>query len=150
MPGLDIHRANTLGAIVSLIALLLCILIFVFRLNGMSVVERWLGVLFMATALPFIYLLLGAGELQRAPLYYIQLVAILLFILLELLLDYVFQVDFRQVRWKTILYVMFFFAGSGGLRGIASLAGRPWTYTAIVLFLLMTALAFWQRAKTGM
>ena len=50
----------------------------------------------------------------------------------------------------TILYVMFFFAGTGGLIGIASLAGKKWGTIAIVLFVLMTFLAFWQRAKTGM
>lgn len=150
MIGLELHKANTLGGIVSLLALALCILIFIFRLSGMPVVERWLGVFFMATALPFVYLLLGAGALHRPSLYFIQLGAILTFIILELLLDYVFQLDFRNVRWMTILYVMFFFAGTGGLIGIASQAGRYWTYSAIVLFLLMTILAFWQRAKTGM
>jgi len=50
----------------------------------------------------------------------------------------------------TILYVMCFFAGTGGLIGIASLAGKRWGTAAIVLFLVMTFLAFFQRAKTGM
>jgi hypothetical protein len=86
---LNLHKSNILGGIISLLTLVLCILIFVFRLNGMYRVERWLG-------------------------------------------------------------VMFFFAGTGGLIGIASQAGKNWTYAAIVLFFLMTALAFWQRAKTGM
>lgn len=139
-----------LGGIISLLTLVLCILIFVFRLNGMYRVERWLGVMFMATAIPFVYLLLVAGGLHRPRLYYIQLVAILAFILLELLLDYIIQIDFRQIKWMTILYVMFFFAGTGGLIGIASQAGKNWAYAAIILFLLMTALAFWQRAKTDM
>jgi hypothetical protein len=49
---MDLHRANSLGAIVSLIALGLCILIFLFRLGGMPVI------------------------------YFIQLTAILLFILI--------------------------------------------------------------------
>ncbi len=142
--------ANRMGGIISLLALLLCILIFVFRLLAMSLAEQWLGALFMATALPFIYLLLGARRLHRKPLYYIQLGAILVFIVLELFLDYIYQVDFRSVQWKTILYVMFFFAGTGGLIGVASLAGKKWTYAALILFFLMTLLAFWQRAKTGM
>jgi hypothetical protein len=147
---MDIHQANRLGGIISLMALALCILIFVFRLAGKPGVERWLGVLFMTTAIPFAYLLLGAGGFQRSRLYFIQFGAILAFIILELLVDYIFQIEFRTVRWMTILYVMFFFAGMGGLIGIAGLAGKNWAYAAIVLFLLMTALAFWQRAKTGM
>jgi hypothetical protein len=150
MAGLDIHKANVLGGIMSLLVMVLCILIFVFRLNNMPVVERWLGILFMAMAFPFGYLLLGARGLHRPPLYFLQMGTILAFIFLELFLDYIFQFDFRRVKWMTLVYVMFFFAGTGGLIGVASLAGKPWMYAAIALFLLMTGLAFWQRAKTGM
>jgi len=146
----DMHKSNILGGVISLLALALCILIFVFRLNGMPVVERGLGIVFLCTGIPFFYLLLGAKMLHRQRLYYIQLGAILTFIVLEMFLDYAFQIDFRHIKWLTIVYVMFFFAGTGGLIGIASQAGKNWTYAAIFLFLLMTALAFWQRAKTGM
>ena len=146
----DIHKTNRVGCVVSLIALGLCILIFVFRLAGMPVTERWMGMLFMATALPFAYLLVTARALKRPVIFYIQVSAILLFILIELFLDYLFNIDFRNVKWMTILYVMFFFAGTGGLIGIASLRGKRWGTVAIVLFLIMTFLAFWQRAKTGM
>ena len=147
---MDLQSANRLGAIISLTALGLCILIFVFRLGGLPAIERWLGILFLATAIPFAYLLITANTLQRPVLYYIQLTAILVFIIIELFLDYIFISDFRKVRWMTIMYVIFFFAGTGGLIGIASLAGKGWGTVAIVLFLTMTFLAFWQRAKTGM
>ncbi len=74
----------------------------------------------------------------------------LAFIVTELLLDYVFKVEFRSVKWMALLYVMLFFGGTGGMIGIASQAGRSWTVVAVVMFLIMTFLAFWQRAKTGM
>jgi hypothetical protein len=148
--GLDLHRANTLGGIVSLFAMGLCILIFLFRLGGLLKIERWLGILFLATAIPFTYLLITAGKFQRPVIYYIQLLVILLFMLIELSLDYIFIIDFRKVRWMTITYVIFFFAGTGGLIGIATQAGKTWTMIAVVLFLIMTFLAFFQRAKTGM
>ena len=135
---------------VSLIALVLCILIFVFRLGGFPDIERILGVLFLLTGVPFLYLLFLARTHQRPGIFYIQISAILLFILIELSLDYLFKIDFRNVQWMTISYVIFFFAGTGGLIGIASLAGKRWGTIAIVLFLIMTFLAFWQRAKTGM
>jgi hypothetical protein len=147
---LDLHKANILGAVISMAALSLCILIFLFRLGGQPVIERWLGILFMLTALPFIYLLITAHAYDRPAIYYIQLTAILLFILIELVLDYILQVDFRKVQWMTISYVIFFFAGTGGLIGIASQAGKSWTIAALILFFIMTFLAFWQRAKTGM
>jgi len=45
---------------------------------------------------------------------------------------------------------MLFFAGTGGMVGVASLAGRGWTIAAAVLFLAMGILAFVQRAVTGL
>jgi len=145
-----LHRANRVGGVVSLIALALCILLFIFRLGGFPDIESFLGVLFLATAIPFTYLLVTAKAHQRPTIFYIQLTAILLFILIELYLDYISNIDFRNIKWMTILYAMFFFAGTGGLIGIASRAGKRWGTVAIVLFLIMTFLAFWQRAKTGM
>jgi hypothetical protein len=52
--------------------------------------------------------------------------------------------------WMTISYVVLFFASAGGLLGIASYAGRTWTVSAVILFLVMAVLAFVQRAVTGM
>ena len=72
------------------------------------------------------------------------------FIIIELFLDYIFKVDFRNTRWMTVTYVMLFFAGTGGMIGIASQAGKVWAILAIILFFIMTTLAFVQRAKTGM
>ena len=108
------------------------------------------GILFLLTGVPFLYLLFLARTHQRPVIFYIQVSAILLFILIELFLDYLFNIECRNVKWMTVLYVMFFFAGTGGLIGIASLQGKRWGTVAIVLFLIMTFLAFWQRAKTGM
>jgi len=136
--------------VVSLITLALCILIFAFRLGGYPEIESILGILFLLTGVPFLYLLFLVRTHQRPTIFYIQISAILLFILMELFLDYVFKIDFRNVLWLTISYVIFFFAGTGGLIGIASLTGKRWGTVAIVLFLIMTFLAFWQRAKTGM
>ena len=146
----DINRTNKVGGVVSLITLALCILIFAFRLGGYPEIERFLGILFLLTGVPFLYLLFLARTHQRPVIFYIQVSAILLFILIELFLDYLFNIECRNVKWMTVLYVMFFFAGTGGLIGIASLQGKRWGTVAIVLFLIMTFLAFWQRAKIGM
>jgi hypothetical protein len=48
-----------------------------------------------------------------------------------------------------ISFVVLFFAGSGGMLGVAAHAGREWSILAIVLFLIMAVLAFVQRAVTG-
>jgi hypothetical protein len=74
----------------------------------------------------------------------------LAWLVMEALLDYILKLDFRNVRWMLISYVVLFFAGTGGMLGVAADAGRNWSMTAIVLFLLMTVLTFVQRAVTGM
>ncbi|MCJ7630537.1 MAG: hypothetical protein MUO50_19355 [Longimicrobiales bacterium] len=74
----------------------------------------------------------------------------IVFLILELVLDYVWRVPFRTVRWQAIAYVMLFFGSSGGMLGVASLAGRGWTVAAVTSFLIMAVLAFVQRNITGM
>ena len=71
------------------------------------------------------------------------------FLVAELLLDYVFRLDFRSVRWMAIAYTTFFFAATGGMLGVASRAGKGWTIASVTLFLVMAALAFVQRGVTG-
>jgi hypothetical protein len=97
-----------------------------------------------------IFLLLTAPALERPALYYIQIVCMLAWLVVEALLDYILHVDFRNVRWMVISYVVLFFAGTGGLLGVAANAGRPWSISAIILFLVMAVLTFVQRAVTGM
>jgi len=71
-------------------------------------------------------------------------------LLVELFLDYILKIPWRDVRWMVITYVTLFFAGTGGLLGVAAkMTMRGWTITAIILFLIMAVLAFVSRAVTG-
>jgi hypothetical protein len=106
--------------------------------------------IFILTSLPIIYLLFKANEFHRPTIYYIQLGVMLTFILVELFLDYLFKVDFRNTRWMVIAYATLFFAATGGMIGIASLSGKIYSILSIVLFLILMFLAFFQRVKTGM
>ena len=60
------------------------------------------------------------------------------------------KVEFRQARWAVIAFVTLFFAATGGMLGVAALAGRGWLVAAIPMYLAMGVLAFVQRAVTGM
>jgi hypothetical protein len=147
---MDISKANFLGSIVSLFILIISCLIFISRLYGQRALEYWLGILFLLTAIPLVYLLLTANQFRRPMLYSIQIVMMMAFLLIELFLDYILKINFRNIKWMTIIYVMFFFGGTGGMIGIASRSGKPWTISAILMFTIMTILAFVQRAITGM
>ena len=147
---MNINKLNYFGTYIALIILITSNLIFLFRLLGSAKIEYWLGVIFLLTSIPIVYLLLTANELHRPTIYYIQLGLMVAFIAGEFLLDYLFKVNFRNTRWMVITYATFFFAATGGMIGIASLSGKIYSLIAIILFLIMTFLAFYQRVKTGM
>jgi hypothetical protein len=147
---MNFNKVNYFGTYIALIILITCNLIFLFRLHGNLKIEYWLGVLFLLTSIPIVFLLLTANELQRPTIYYIQLGLMLAFIVVEFLLDYLFKVNFRNTRWMVITYATLFFAATGGMIGIASLSGKIYSIIATILFLIMTFLAFFQRVKTGM
>ena len=140
---------DLIGAVTAILFFVSAILVFSFRLAGKPQAGHWLGIFELCLAVPLVFLLIRAPALHRPALYYIQIGCILLWMLAELLLDYVFKFDFRQISWMVIGYVVLFFAGSGGLLGIAVRAGRGWSIAAIALFLVMAVLTFVQRAVTG-
>lgn len=144
------EKFNLLGALTAVAFMVSAILVFVSRLLDKPQIGHWIGYFELALAIPLMYLLIKAPAAHRPLLYYIQIGAILLWLVIELLLDYIFKVDFRNIRWMVITYVVLFFAGAGGLLGIATNAGKSWSLAAIILFLIMAALTFVQRAITGM
>ena len=145
-----LERTSQMGAMVTVSIYSLYILLFIFRLVGRAQVGHWLAALQFLAVPPLIYLLLTATQQGRSKLYFIQISLMLLFLLVEFLLDYLFKIEFRLVRWMTISYVTLFFAATGGMLGVAAYAGRVWTISAVSLYLVMAILAFIQRAVTGL
>jgi len=145
-----LENTNLLGAIVAIAFYVSAILVFVFRLLGKPQYGHSIGYFEFLLAIPLIFILLKAPQLERPALYYIQIGCMLAWLVVEALLDYILKIDFRNVRWMVISYVVLFFAGSGGMLGVAASAGRGWSISAIILFLLMAVLTFVQRAVTGM
>lgn len=104
----------------------------------------------MLSLFPMIYLLITANEFYRPGIYYVQIVIMLIFIIVELLFDYIFRLDFRNIKWMTIGYAILFFASTGGMIGLASVTGKFSTIIAVILYIIMSFLAIFQRIKTGM
>ena len=145
-----LEKANLLGAIVADAFYLSAILVFIFRLLGKPRYGFWIGYFEFLLAIPLIYLMVIGQQNDRPVIYYIQIGCMLIWLVLEALLDYILKVDFRNIRWAVISYVVLFFAGAGGMLGVARLAGREWSISAIILFLIMAILTFVQRKVTGM
>lgn len=142
-------RLNLLGAIVAHVIFISSIITFSARMIFKLQPGHWVGVPILLMAFPLVYLLIMAPKFNRPVLYYIQVVTMLVWLIILFVVDYVLKFNFRQTQWMVISYVMMYFAGSGGMIGVASNAGRGWTISAIILFLIAAVLAFVQRAVTG-
>jgi hypothetical protein len=143
------QRLDLLGAIVAHVIFISSIITFASRLIFGLNPGHWVGIPLLLMAFPLVYLLLKAPACERPFLYYVQVGTMLVWLVMLFLVDYVLRYDFRQTQWMVIGFVILYFAGLGGMIGIAAEAGRGWTISAIVLFFVAAVLAFVQRAVTG-
>jgi hypothetical protein len=145
-----LERTNLLGAIVAVTFFVSAILVFTFRLLGKPQYGHWIGYYEFLLAIPLVFLLVKVPQFDRSALYAIQIGCMLAWLVVEALLDYILKIDFRHIRWMVISYVILFFAGAGGMLGVAANAGHGWSLTALILCLIMAVLTFVQRTVTGM
>lgn len=142
-------KLDLLGAITAHIVFISSIITFVSRMIFKLKPGHWVGIPILLMVFPLAYLLISAPRFNRPFLYYIQIGMMLFWLIVLFLVDYVLRYDFRQTQWMVISYVVLYFAGMGGMIGIASQAGRAWTISAVILFFIAAVLAFVQRAVTG-
>ena len=147
---MEIKHNNLYGAILANVINISTISIFVARLLGKPEIGHWIGIIILFSIIPLFYLLYTAKPLNRAKIYYIWIVLMIAFIIVEFLLDWFPRIDFRTNLQIIIPYVMLFFGATGGMIGVASLAGKRWAIVTVATFLIMAALAFVQRQVTGM
>ena len=142
--------ANLVGALTANIYMLLIIAVFIMRISGQIEIGRWIGLFSTLALIPLVFLL-GVGlKTDRRGIYFAWLGLIILFLLFELVVDHILRIDFRSQQWSLIAYVMFFFAATSGMIGVASQAGKTWAILTTIIFLIMAALSFVQRAITGL
>ena len=142
--------SDLVGAITADAYMILIIVMFVARILGWLEIGRWVGLASSLVLIPLVYLFIVGLKTDRQAIYFVWLALMILFALFELIVDDILRVDLRSVQRVVIPYVMFFFAATGGMIGVAAQAGRPWTIVTSVIFLIMAALAFIQRSVTGM
>jgi hypothetical protein len=143
-------RLDLLGAVVALFVYVSSIVVFSARAVFGLPPGHWIGIPFLLTAFPLGFLLYKAPDVARPPLYYLQVGMMLGSIVVLFLLDYVLAIDWRDTRWAVVSFVILYFAGMGGMIGVASRAGQMWMVGAVVLFLAAAVAAFVQRSITGL
>ena len=130
--------------------MLLVIALFSARMAGLLDVADWIGIVSFLVVIPLVYLFVAGLRAHRRLLYFIWLGLMILFALVEMAVDHMAKVEFRDIQWAVVLYVMFFFGATGGMIGVAAEAGRRWAVLTTIVFIAMAALAFVQRAVTGL
>jgi len=145
-----INRINLFGAILANVINISTISIFILRLVGKPEIGHWIGIIILFSIVPLFYLLYSARSLERAKIYYIWVGLMITFIIVEFLVDWFPKIEFRNNLIIIIPYVMLFFGATGGVIGVASLAGKRWAVVTVASFLIMAVLAFIQRQITGM
>ena len=150
MKGSSEPVADLIGAITANVYMLLIIAVFVARILGLLEISRWIGFTSSLVIFPLLYLFIVGLRTSRRKIYFAWLALMILFVLFELIIDQILRVDLRSQQSSVIPYVMFFFAATGGMIGVASQAGKTWAITTVIIFLIMTTLAFVQRGITGL
>jgi hypothetical protein len=147
---MEIKHNNLYGAILANVINISTISIFIARLLGKPEIGHWIGIIILFSIIPLFYLLCTAKSLNRAKIYYIWIGLMIAFIIVQFLLDWFPKIDFRTNLQIIIPYVMLFFGATGGMIGVASLAGKRWALATVATFLIMATLAFVQRQFPGM
>jgi hypothetical protein len=142
--------ANLVGAITANVYMLLIIAVFISRILGWLEIGRWIGFASSLIIVPLVYLFVVGLKTGQRKIYFVWLALMGLFALFELVIDQILTIDLRSAQWTVIPYVMFFFAATGGMIGVASQAGKSWSMATTIVFLIMAILAFVQRGVTGL
>ena len=141
------ENINLLGAIIANVNNVLMISIFISRIYNYQRIEYFLGIVFMV--IPLMWMFVKAVEMSQPFIHMLQLGLMICFIIVELILDYILKLEFRQNQSIVIPYVTLFYASFGGMIGIASPSGKHWMLITIITFLIMVALSFVMHFKTG-
>ena len=142
--------ADKLGAVLANVINVSIILVFTFRLLGEPRIGHWTGIIAELAIFPLLFLFFTAGQFRRSRIYYLWIGLMVVFLIVEFILDWYPGVDFRDNLSAVIPYVMLLFGAAGGMIGVAGLAGKRWALVTVATFLAMFVLAFVQRGVTGL
>ncbi len=95
---MDRSMSDLLGAIAAIVIYSSSIVTFIARLAGKPGLGRVLGYPLLLTGLLLVYLLIDAARLHRGALYYLQVGAMLAWMVTLLIVDYILKLDFRKGR----------------------------------------------------
>jgi CubicO group peptidase (beta-lactamase class C family) len=118
---------------------LLLVILFVAQRNGWTRAVRGIGIVWLLLAIPLVFVFVRYLTEGRGPKILVPLAFVLLYMLVEFLLDFVFKVEFRR-SWKThVPYIVLEYIALFSLIGIAFRIDRSWGYLVSITFWILLA-----------
>jgi hypothetical protein len=111
--------------------------IFVAQKHGLQKLTRTLGITWLSLGIPLAVVLARYWIVGREMWIVIYSVLILVYMGVELLLDYVFKVDFRSKKITHIPYIVLEYIALFGLIGVSFDIDRTWGFIVSVAFWIL-------------
>ena len=127
---------------------LLMIGIFLSRPAELQQLEFILGIILLLLALPTLYCVVRNAALKRGVWYWLLPLLLVVFLLVELLLDYLFLPGFRQTRWLGP-YLGLYYLSLMGMIGYSFLAGKKEGFITLVTYFLNQIATFYSYFSVG-
>lgn len=149
-PGVSSWIADRLLVVAANLFNLLMVGIFLVRVKGPPGRDRALGIAVEALALPVVVALVLNGRAQRSAWMIGLPVLLVLFLALELLLDYILKLEFRTTRWLGP-YLLLYYLSQMAMIGYAFLVSEPAGFVTLgTYFLSLAASGYsYSRVKHG-
>jgi len=125
--------------------------IFVAQKKDRQKLTRTLGILWLSLAIPLAIVFVRYLTVWRDMWIMIRFGFILFYMLVEVLLDYVFKVDFRRRNITHIPYIILEYIALFGLIGISFAIDRTWGWIVSISFWILLAsliYLYWGRKRS--
>jgi hypothetical protein len=106
------------------------------KFDEMAVVQAC-GIIVVFLMVPFTVTLLGYAREKTKKRTIISHVFILSYLVLELLLDYILKIPFREILAIHVPYIIVFYAASFSMIGVSFEKNRKMGYVVLVTFLIL-------------
>jgi hypothetical protein len=145
---MTVRSINILGVIAANLFNLLTTGIMLSRPLGRKRLERYLGLATIALILPLSFVVVSHAT-NSADFWMIMLPGLMiLFLILEWVLDYVLKLDFRQTRLLGP-YLLFFYAAQWGMIGFGFLVDRVSGFITLLTYFLSLGATAYSYVKVG-
>jgi hypothetical protein len=136
-------RIDLLFVLTAIAFNLLISAIFIAQNHQIVTLVRVFGTIWLLLGIPFAVVFLQYWKAGRAPRMRIYLGITFIYMLVELILDYVLKIEFRQIPAIHIPYIILEYLALFGLIGIAFAIDRKWGVLVSLSFgILMISLAY--------